>query len=62
MAKQWSKFAIVCAVGLVFNRGTYTLLVSLIPLVYDYPAIGLMGGSLAGMFFNFFASKKLVFK
>ena len=62
MAKQWSKFAMVCVVGLVFNRGTYTLMVSLIPFVYEYPAIGLMGGSIAGMFFNFFASRKLVFK
>jgi putative flippase GtrA len=62
MAKQWAKFAIVCAVGIVFNRGTYSLLVSTIPLVYDYPVIGLLAGTAAGMFFNFFASRRLVFK
>ena len=62
MAKQWAKFASVCAVGIVFNRGTYTLMVSLIPFVYDYPVLGLLGGTAAGMFFNFFASKKLVFR
>ena len=62
MAKQWAKFASVCALGLVFNRGTYSLMVSTIPLVYNYPVLGLLGGTAAGLFFNFFASKKLVFK
>ena len=62
MAKQWAKFAIVCAVGIVFNRGTYTLCVSTIPLVYDYPVIGLLAGTGVAMFFNFFASKHLVFR
>lgn len=62
MAKQWAKFAVVCAVGLVFNRGTYSLCVSVIPFVYDYPVLGLLAGTAAGMFFNFFASKKLVFR
>ncbi|MDD5585390.1 MAG: GtrA family protein [Alphaproteobacteria bacterium] len=62
MAKQWAKFAVVCAVGIVFNRGTYSVLVSTIPFVYDYPVIGLLAGTAAGMFFNFFASKRLVFR
>lgn len=61
MAKQWTKFAVVCAVGLVFNRGAYSLSVSTIQFVYDYPFIGLLIGTAAGMFFNFFASKKIVF-
>lgn len=61
MAKQWSKFAMVCAVGIVFNRGMYSLLVSTIDFVYDYPVIALFAGSLTGMFFNFFASRKIVF-
>jgi putative flippase GtrA len=61
MAKQWTKFAVVCAIGIVFNRGTYSLLVSTIPFVFDYPVIGLLAGTAAGMFFNFFASRKLVF-
>jgi|GEM_PF-530724 putative flippase GtrA len=60
-AKQLAKFAFVCAIGIVFNRGTYSLLVSTIPFVYDYPVIGLLGGTAAGMFFNFFASRKHVF-
>lgn len=61
-AKQWGKFASVCLVGLVFNRGTYVAMVSLLPLVHDYPVLGLLGGTAAGMFFNFFAAKKVVFR
>jgi putative flippase GtrA len=62
MAKQWAKFASVCAVGFVLNRGTYSLLLTFVPLAYAHPVIGLLGGTAAGMFFNFFSSKKLVFK
>lgn len=62
MARQWAKFAMVCAIGIIFNRGTYSVLVSTVPLVYDYPIIGLLAGTAAGMFFNFFASKRVVFR
>lgn len=61
LLKQWSKFASVCAIGIVFNRGTYSLLVSAIPLVYHYPVLGLLAGTLTAMFFNFFASHRFVF-
>ncbi len=60
-AAQLAKFAVVCAIGLVFNRGTYSVLVSTIPLVYDHPVIGLLGGTAAGMFFNFFIARRHVF-
>ena len=60
-ARQLAKFAAVCAVGLIFNRGTYSLLVSTIPFVYDYPIIGLLAGTGVSMFFNFFASRRHVF-
>jgi putative flippase GtrA len=59
--QQLAKFAAVCAVGLVFNRGTYSLLVSTVPFVYDHPIIGLLAGTGAGMFFNFFAARRHVF-
>jgi putative flippase GtrA len=60
--QQWAKFIIVCAIGLVFNRGTYALLVSNSSLVYKYPVLGLVAGTIAGMFFNFFAARRLVFR
>lgn len=60
-AKQFAKFLIVCAIGLTFNRGTYTLLVTQSAFVYAHPVIGLLAGTCAGMFFNFFAAKRHVF-
>jgi putative flippase GtrA len=60
-AKQLTKFVVVCAIGLFFNRGTYSLLVSHVQVVYDYPVLGLVAGTGVGMFFNFFAAKKHVF-
>lgn len=70
-AKQLVKFATVCAIGLVFNRGTYSLVVTQLPQIYahpfglpllDLPTLGLIAGTGMGMFFNFFASKRLVFR
>jgi putative flippase GtrA len=60
-AQQLAKFAAVCAVGLVFNRGTYTLLVTYVPLVYAHPVLGLLAGTCTGMFFNFFVARRHVF-
>ncbi|MFY9288584.1 MAG: GtrA family protein [Alphaproteobacteria bacterium] len=62
IAQQLMRFVTVCSVGLVFNRGTVTLLMTNIPFVYQHPVFGLIAGTGVGMFFNFFTSKKLVFR
>lgn len=59
---QWARFLAVCAIGFVLNRGTYSLMVMSLPIVYNYPVLGLLGGTLTGMLFNFAFAKKLVFK
>ena len=59
---QWARFFMACAIGLVLNRGTYSLMIAAFPLVYQYPVLGLLGGTAAAMFFNFFAAKRLVFR
>jgi len=59
---QWAKFVIVCTGGFALNYGTYALLVATSPLVREYLPLGVAAGSLAGMFFNFFAAKRLVFR
>lgn len=58
---QWAKFVVVSMGGFVFNYGAYALLIATIPLVHEHPVIGVAAGSIAGMFFNFFVSKKVVF-
>lgn len=61
LRQEWARFFAVCSIGFVINRGVYTALVMTIPLIYANPFIALFAGSIAGMFFNFFVSRKLVF-
>lgn len=59
---QWLRFLVVCAGGFVFNYGAYAALIATQPLVAEHPVIGVAAGSVAGMFFNFFMSKRVVFR
>lgn len=59
---QWMKFLIVSAGGFILNYGTYAALIAGSPLVRQYPSLGVAAGSLAGMFFNFFVSRRVVFR
>lgn len=59
--RQWALFVVVNLGGFVLNYGTYALLVTFVPLVAAHPVLGVAAGSLAGMFANFFLSRRLVF-
>lgn len=59
--QEWLRFFLVCSIGFVINRGVYTAIVLNFPLAYEQPVIALFGGAVAGMFFNFFVSRKWVF-
>lgn len=59
---QWARFLAVSAGGFVFNYGTYAALISTIPFAREHLVIGVAAGSIAGMFFNFFASRHFVFR
>ena len=48
--------------GFTLNYGMYALLIATVPLVRAYPPLGVAAGSLAGLFFNFFLSRRIVFK
>lgn len=61
-ALQWLKFLMANAVGAAANYGVYAALVTWVAVAHDFPFIGVAAGSLAGMTFNFVASKKWVFK
>lgn len=60
--EEFLRFASVCLVGLIVNRGTYSLVITTVPLAYTHPTLGLIAGTGAGLFFNFFLAKKLVFR
>lgn len=59
---QWAKFLVVNLGGFALNYGTYAALIAFAPMVREYPELGVAAGSVAGMFFNFFASRRLVFR
>ena len=60
--QEWLRYIAANALGWFANNGVYFVLVSLYPLAYSYPSLAVASGSLAGMFFNFFISKWVVFK
>jgi putative flippase GtrA len=62
LVRQWLAFLGANAFGFALNRGTYAALVLLFPLADRNPVIATSAGAIAGMFVNFAASKRLVFK
>jgi putative flippase GtrA len=59
---QWVRFVLANAIGGFANFGVYAAMVSSLPFVHAHPVIAVACGSLAGMCFNFFLSKWLVFR
>ena len=59
---QWARFMAANAVGFVFNRGTFFILVTISPLCRQNPVIAISAGAIFGLAFNYFLSKKLVFR
>lgn len=58
---QWAKFMTANAIGFVFNRGLFFLLVGKIALFAAQPVLAIAAGSIAGLCFNYFLSKRFVF-
>ena len=61
-ARQWLQFLMANGVGGLVNYGVYALLVASVTLVAAHPVLGVAAGSLAGMSFNFAASRGWVFR
>ncbi|CAK0772043.1 GtrA/DPMS transmembrane domain-containing protein [uncultured Gammaproteobacteria bacterium] len=59
---QWAKFIVANSLGGLINYGVYAGLIASGDPFAAHPVLAVCAGSLAGMFFNFAASKKLVFK
>jgi putative flippase GtrA len=61
-AQQWVKFVVVNLGGFALNYGTFIALITFVPLARDILGLAVAAGSVAGLGFNFFAARKLVFK
>lgn len=59
---QWAKFLAANAVGGAVNYGVSVGLEAAFLVVEAHPILAVAAGSIAGLFFNFTASKRLVFK
>ena len=60
--RQWLAFLAANAVGGAVNYAVYAILVSTSQVAAATPMIGVAAGSIAGLAFNFIASKWLVFR
>jgi putative flippase GtrA len=60
--RQWGMFLITNLAGFVLNRGTYAILVTFVAAAAAQPVIATAAGSMAGMFVNFYMSRKVVFR
>lgn len=59
---QWARFIATNAVGGLLNYGSYCAVVALLPAGTFVPLLGVAVGAIAGLGFNFTASRRFVFR
>jgi putative flippase GtrA len=59
---QWARFLVVNLGGFILNRGTYAVLIALVPFCAAEPVYAVGAGALAGMFLNFSLNRTMVFR
>ena len=62
LLRQWLLFVAANGVGFVLNRGTFFVLVTLLPVCAQHPIIAILAGVGAGMFANFNLARLVVFR
>ena len=60
--RQWGLYLLLNTAGGAINYGVYALCIANFLLMHHIPILALAAGTLAGLVFNFFASKYIVFR
>jgi putative flippase GtrA len=60
--RQWARFIATNAIGALVNYGSYSAIVTLLPTGPFVPLLGVALGAIAGVGFNFTASRLYVFR
>lgn len=60
-ARQWMRFVLLNGIGGVANYGMYSLVVTFGPPVAALPYLGILAGSVTGLTFNFWMSRRYAF-
>jgi putative flippase GtrA len=60
--REWFMYLAANGLGWLANNGAYFVCIAMYPLAHRHPALAVAAGSLAGMVFNFFLSKRYVFE
>lgn len=61
MLKEWATFVVANGLGFLVNFAIYAGLIALAPAPLNNPFLALAAGTIAGLFFNFAASSRIVF-
>jgi putative flippase GtrA len=60
--RQLIRYIVAMAGGFALNYGAYAACVATLPIVREWPAIGVAAGSIAGAVVNFLSSKYWIFR
>ena len=59
---QWARFFAANLVGGTVNYAVFVLVIAAVPIAQAHPVLALAAGSLSGVFFNFTAYRRYVFR
>jgi putative flippase GtrA len=59
---QWARFFAANLVGGAVNYAVFVLMIATLPIAATYPVLALAAGSVSGVFFNFTAYRRYVFR
>jgi putative flippase GtrA len=60
--QQWARFMAANLVGGAVNYAVFVVMLATLPITQAYPVLALAGGSVSGVFFNFSAYRRYVFR